>query len=294
MIPKEILRALRKIEITSTRLANEEQLSGNYKSAILGQGLAFQEVRPYQPGDDVRAIDWNVSARMNEAFIKVFSEEREMTVMLIVDVSRSELFGSTAVNKRLLATEVAAVLALSAIRHNDRVGLIATSDIVEKVVPPQKGRKHGLRVLREILELEPERRGTDLRGGFETLLHVAKRRTVTFVLSDFLTRGYERSLSLAGARHDIIPIVLCDPRDDEIPDVGLAHFEDLETGQEILVDTSSRRIRESLKTQMAALRTEQLQLFRKLGMDSVTVHTNQPYFRSLRELFARRAKKAFR
>lgn len=294
MIPKEILKVLRKIEITSSRLANEQQLSGNYKSAILGQGLAFQEVRPYQPGDDVRAIDWNVSARMNEAFIKVFSEEREMTVMLIVDVSRSELFGTTAMSKRRLATEVAALCAFSAISHNDRVGLIATSDIVEKVVPPQKGKKHGMRVLREILELEPERRGTDLRVGLETLLHVAKRRTIAFLISDFLTEGYERSLALAGARHDIIPIILTDPRDVDLPNVGLAHFEDLETGEDVIVDTSSKKVREAVRDAVLSARQKQLQTFRKLGLDTVTVSTAEPYFRPLRDLFARRAKKVSR
>lgn len=294
MIPKEILKALRKIEITSSRLANEQQLSGNYKSAILGQGLAFQEVRPYQAGDDVRTIDWNVSARMNEAFIKVFSEEREMTVMMIVDVSKSELFGSTAMSKRRLATEVAALCAFSAISHNDRVGLIATSDVVEKLVPPQKGKKHGMRVLREILELEPQRRGTDLRPGLETLMHVAKRRTIAFLISDFMTEGYERTLALASARHDIIPIFLTDPRDLELPNVGLAHFEDLETGEDIVIDTSSKKVREAIRASVLASRQRQLQGFRKLGLDTVTVSTAEPYFRPLRDLFARRAKKVSR
>jgi len=190
--------------------------------------LAFVEVRQYQAGDDVRAIDWNVSARMTEPYIKVFAEEREMTVMLVVDVSASGLFGSAPINKRRLATEVAAVCAFSAIAHNDRVGLIAVSDEVEKVVPPQKGRKHGMRVLREILETVPLRRGTDLNAGLETLLHVAKRRTVTFVLSDFFTSGYERTLALAAAKHDLIPIVLTDPRDSELADVGLTRAARLE------------------------------------------------------------------
>jgi uncharacterized protein (DUF58 family) len=294
VIPKEILSALRKIEITSTRLANEAQLSGNYRSAILGQGLAFQEVRPYQAGDDVRAIDWNVSARLNEAFIKVFSEEREMTVMLVVDVSRSELFGTTAMNKRRLATEVAAVCAFSAIAHGDRVGMIAVSDTVEKLIPPQKGRKHGMRVLGEILDLNPERRGTDLTVGLHTLLHVAKRRAVAFVLSDFMTEGYERALALASAKHDLIPIVLSDPRDEELPDVGIAHFEDLETGEDIVIDTSSPAVRADFKAQVQASRAAHLQGFRKLGLDSVTVSTGKPYFPALRELFARRAKKVYR
>src|SRR5690606_10742160 len=261
------LAALRKIEITSTRLANEQQLSGNYKSVIKGQGLAFQEVRQYQAGDDVRAIDWNVSARMTEPYIKVFAEEREMTVMLLVDLSESGLFGTRNMSKRRLSTEVAAVCAFSAIAHNDRVGLIAMSDEVEKVVPPQKGRKHGMRVLREILETEPTRRGTDLCAGLDTLMHVAKRRTVTFLLSDFFAENYERTLALAAAKHDLIPIVLRDPRDEELVDVGLARFEDLETGQECLIDTSSAKVRDNYREQMAALRATQQKTFRRLGLD---------------------------
>lgn len=294
MIPKELLAALRKIEITSTRLANEQQLSGNYKSVIKGQGLAFVEVRQYQAGDDVRAIDWNVSARMTEPYIKVFAEEREMTVMLVVDVSASGLFGTAAIHKRRLATEVAAVCAFSAVAHNDRVGLIAVSDEVEKVIPPQKGRKHGMRVLSEILETVPTRKGTDLSAGLETLMHVAKRRTVTFVLSDFFTAGYERTLALASAKHDLIPIVLTDPRDAEMPDVGLTRFEDLETGQDLLVDTSSRAVREHYRSACIELRAQQKRTFNKLGLDSAVVSTAEPYMPALRELFARRARKAYR
>lgn len=294
MIPKELLKALRKIEITSTRLANEQQLSGNYKSVIKGQGLAFQEVRQYQAGDDVRAIDWNVSARMTEPYIKVFAEEREMTVMLLVDLSESGLFGTRNMSKRRLSTEVAAVCAFSAIAHNDRVGLIAMSDEVEKVVPPQKGRKHGMRVLREILETEPTRRGTDLCAGLDTLMHVAKRRTVTFLLSDFFAENYERTLALAAAKHDLIPIVLRDPRDEELVDVGLARFEDLETGQECLIDTSSAKVRDNYREQMAALRATQQKTFRRLGLDHAVVSTSEPYMKPLRDLFARRARKAYR
>ena len=285
---------LRKIEITSKRLANEQQLSGNYKSVIKGQGLAFQEVRQYQEGDDVRAIDWNVSARMTEPYIKVFAEEREMTVMLLVDLSQSGLFGTGQMNKRRLSTEVAAVCAFSAIAHNDRVGLIAMSDEVEKVVPPQKGRKHGMRVLREILETVPRRRGTDLACGLDTLMHVAKRRTVTFLLSDFFASGYERNLAMAASKHDLIPIVLTDPRDDDLPNVGLTTFEDFETGEECLIDTSSRAVRESYSAQVRNLRDQQKHTFRRLGLDHAVVSTASPYMPPLRELFARRAKKAYR
>ncbi|HTV22673.1 MAG TPA: DUF58 domain-containing protein [Polyangiaceae bacterium] len=293
MIPKELLRALRRIEITTRRLATE-QLSGNYISGFKGQGLAFSDVRKYQPGDDVRTIDWNVSARMDETFVKVFVEEREMTVMLVVDVSASERFGSHGGPKSRVAAEVAALCAFSAIKNNDRVGLIASSDRVEKLVPPKKGQKHVLRVVREILAAEPEGTATDLSVALQTLVKVARRRSVAFVLSDFFASGYERALSLASARHDVVPVMIVDPRDEEMPDVGLANFQDLETGEDILVDTSDRYVREHYKAAMRTLRQRQIDLFRKFGLDHCVVYTHQPYIGPLRELFARRAKRAHR
>jgi uncharacterized protein (DUF58 family) len=294
LLDRELLQTLKKIEITSTRLSNEEQLAGNYKSVIKGQGLSFQEVRQYQSGDDIRLIDWNVSARMNEPFIKVFAEEREMTVMLLADISRSALFGTQLMDKRRLLTEVAAVCAFSAIGHGDRIGLIAASDEVEKLIVPQKGKIHALRVLTELISLSPRRPGTDLGAGLETLLHAVRRRSVTFFLSDFLTENYERSLALAAAKHDVIPIVLSDPRDYDLPDVGLARFEDLETGEDVLLDTSSRRVREGYKSYMAEKRSAREKLFRKLGLDFAVVSTDRSYMKPLRELFARRARKAHR
>jgi uncharacterized protein (DUF58 family) len=293
VIPKELLRALRRIEITTRRLATE-QLSGNYISGFKGQGLAFSDVRKYQPGDDVRTIDWNVSARMDEAFVKVFVEEREMTVMLVVDVSASERFGTHGGPKSRVAAEVAALCAFSAIKNNDRVGLIASSDRVEKLVPPKKGQKHVLRVVREILAAEPVGTGTDLSVALQTLVKVARRRSVAFVLSDFFANGYERALSLASARHDVVPIMIVDPRDEDMPDVGLANFRDLETGEDILVDTSDEYVRAHYKASMRALRQRQIDLFRKFGLDHCLVHTHQPYIGPLRELFARRAKRAHR
>jgi uncharacterized protein (DUF58 family) len=293
VIPKELLRALRRIEITTRRLATE-QLSGNYISGFKGQGLAFSDVRKYQPGDDVRSIDWNVSARMDETFVKVFVEEREMTVMLVVDVSASERFGSHGGPKSRVAAEVAALCAFSAIKNNDRVGLIASSDRIEKLVPPKKGQKHVLRVVREILAAEPEGTGTDLSVALQTLCKVARRRSVAFVLSDFFASGYERALSLASARHDVVPVMIVDPRDEEMPDVGLANFQDLETGEDILVDTSDRYVREHYKASMRTLRQRQIDLFRKFGLDHCVVHTHQPYIGPLRELFVRRAKRAHR
>jgi uncharacterized protein (DUF58 family) len=293
VIPKELLKALRKIEITTNRLATE-QLSGNYTSGFKGQGLAFREVRQYQPGDDVRSIDWNVSARMSETYVKVFVEEREMTVMLVVDLSASEKFGTRNASKSRMAAEVSALCAFSAIKHNDRVGLILATDQIEKIVPPKKGQKHVMRVIREILGAQPERTGTDLTIALETLYSVARRRSVAFVVSDFFASGYERALSLAAARHDVIPCMLVDPRDEELPDVGLARFEDLETGEDVVVDTGSARVRAWYAHQMRAHRRAQVKVFRKLGLDHVVIRTDKSYVRPLHDLFARRARRARR
>ncbi|NRA32493.1 MAG: DUF58 domain-containing protein [Polyangiaceae bacterium] len=293
MIPKDLLKALRKIEISTKRLATE-QLSGDYTSVFKGQGLAFREVRQYQAGDDVRNIDWNVSARSNDAYVKVFDEEREMTVMLVVDISRSGKFGTRGATKSRVAAEVAALCAFSAIKHNDRVGLILCTDQVEKIVPPKKGEKHAMRVVREILGAEPEHSGTDLNAALESLYKAVKRRSVTLVISDYFTQGYEHSLSLAASRHDVIPILLSDPRDLELPNVGLANFSDLETGEEVLVDTSSAEVREHYAASMRALREQQVAMFRKLGLDHCVVNTDEPYVSPLRALFRRRARRAHR
>jgi uncharacterized protein (DUF58 family) len=306
MIPREILAALRTIEIHTARLANE-QLSGTYKSSFKGQGLAFREVRPYQPGDDVRTIDWNVSARMNDTFVKVFTEEREMTVMIAVDLSASERFGTQRAPKARVASEVAALLAFSAIRNNDRVGLILSTSKVERIVPPKKGEKHVMRVIREILGFEAPpaasaqtdttRRvprlgaATDLKSALEALAHVARRRSVAFIISDFFTSGYERALSLASAKHDVIPVVLTDRREMELPDVGLATFEDLESGEMVVVDTSDKRVRAHYHSEMTKIRDTRRQLFFKLGLDSVEVETGGSFVKPLRDLFARRSRR---
>jgi uncharacterized protein (DUF58 family) len=293
LIPKELLKALRKIQITTNRLATE-QLAGSYTSVFKGQGLAFAEVREYQPGDDVRTIDWNVSARMDSTFVKVFTEEREMTMLLAVDLSASQLFGTRRASKARLAAEVAAVCAFSAIKHNDRVGLILGTDEIEKIVPPKKGQKHVMRVVREILGARPERTGTDLKVMLETLYHVSRRRSVAFVLSDFFTTGYERALSLAAARHDVIPVMLVDPRDEHLPDVGLSSFEDFETGESVLVDTSNKRVRAHYAREMKRMRERPIALFKKFGLDHCVVRTDKPYIGPLRDLFARRARRAHR
>jgi uncharacterized protein (DUF58 family) len=293
VIPRELLSALRRIEITTNRLATD-QLVGNYSSVFKGQGLAFREVRQYQPGDDVRTIDWNVSARMRETYVKVFVEEREMTVMLVVDLSASQGFGTHTMNKARLAAEVGALCAFSAIRNNDRVGLILSTDEVEKIVPPKKGQKHVMRVVREILGAEPKRKGTDLGIALETLSRVAHRRSVAFLISDFFARGHERALALAAARHDVIPLMLVDPRDEELPNVGLAAFEDFESGEALLLDTSSREVRTHYSAEMQRLRGGSLQLFRKLGLDHCIIRTDRPYVRPLRDLFAQRARRIHR
>jgi len=293
VIPKELLKALRKIEITTNRLATE-QLAGSYTSVFKGQGLAFREVREYQPGDDIRTIDWNVSARMDATHVKVFVEEREMTMMLVVDLSASQRFGTRTASKARLAAEVAALCAFSAIKHNDRVGLILTTDQIEKLVPAKKGQKHVMRVVREILGRVPERSGTDLKVALETLHSVARRRSVAFLISDFFTTGYDRALSLAAARHDIIPVMLVDPRDEELPNVGIGSFEDFETGDSVIVDTSSPAVRAHYAKQMRGIRAEQVRLFTKLGLDYCVVRTDQPYIKPLRDLFARRARRAHR
>ncbi len=306
MIPREILAALRTIEIHTARLANE-QLSGTYRSSFKGQGIVFREVRPYQPGDDVRTIDWNVSARLQETFVKVFVEEREMTVMLAVDLSASERFGTQRAPKARVASEVAALLAFSAIRNQDRVGLILSTSQVDRIVPPKKGEKHVMRVVREILGFEAPRPAsmasempsrapklgpaTDLRAALEALVHVARRRSVAFVVSDFFTTGYERALALAAAKHDVIPVVLTDRRDMELPDVGLATFEDLESGEMIVVDTSDPSVRAHYKRSMHELREQRRQMFFKLGIDAVEIDTGGSFVKPLRDLFARRARR---
>lgn len=289
-IPQELVKQLRALEIKTARLA-DEQLSGSYHSVFKGQGLSFREVRAYAPGDDVRWIDWNVSARMNEPFVKVFTEEREMTVMLVVDLSASEQWGTRRAPKSRVAAEVCALCAFSAIKNGDRVGLVIGTDAIEKMVPPKKGEKHVMRVVREVLGFSPEYVGTDLALALETLSKVAKRKSVAFIVSDFFDDGYERALALASAKHDVIPVVLTDPRDEELPDLGLVAFEDLETGEEVLVDTGSSAVRDHYKKEMRRVRAARDKLFKRLALDSVTIRTDQSIVGPLRELFARRARR---
>ena len=290
MIPRELIKKLKTIEIRTARLANE-QLAGGYHSVFKGRGMAFSEVRQYQPGDDVRFIDWNVSARMNEAYVKVFSEEREMTVMLLVDLSASERFGSVARPKVETVAEVAALLAFSAIKNNDRVGLILFTDRVERYVPPKKGKGHVMRVVTEILTAKPKGRGTDLRCALDLLGGVQRRRSVAFLVSDLIADGWERSLRVAAARHDLIPIQVVDPREEQLADVGLALVEDLETGELLEIDTGDPRVRRAYAQNIAKERAAREQLFGRLGVDHVRVQTDRPYASALSELFRRRQKR---
>lgn len=290
MIPKELLRQLRKIEFVTAKLANEE-LSGSYTSVFKGQGLAFSEVRQYYRGDDVRKIDWNVTARMNEPYVKVFVEERELTVMIVVDLSASEQFGTVRAPKLQVAGEVAALAAFSAIHNNDRVGLIVSTDRIEKLVPPKKGDKHGLRVVREILGFSPRRHQTNLTIAFETLVKVARRRSLAFFISDFFDDDFERAMAIAAAKHDIIPVMLVDPRDETLPNVGLATFEDLETGEPVVVDTADRRVRTYYAAYMNSMREDKIRLFKKHKLDVCVVRTDGSFITPLRNLFAHRARR---
>ncbi len=293
MLTRELIKKIRKIEITTNR-AVDDVLAGQYHSVFKGRGMAFDEVRPYQPGDDIRVIDWNVTARMNELYVKQFIEERELTVMLLVDASGSQAFGTRRRFKSELAAEITGLLAFSAIKNNDRVGLVIFTDRVERFVPPKKGAKHVLRVIGEVLGNKPEHRGTDIAAGLEFLSRVTKRQSVAFLLSDFMTSGYESALKIAHKRHDGVPLLLRDPMERELPDVGLAAFEDAETGEMMLFDTSSFRARRSYTESIEQAWEEQRRLFKRLKIDSVELFTEQDYVRPLVLFFKRRAARMVR
>jgi uncharacterized protein (DUF58 family) len=287
MLTSELIKKIRKIEITTSR-AVEDVLAGQYHSVFKGRGMVFDEVRPYQPGDDIRVIDWNVTARMNELFIKRFIEERELTVMLLVDASGSLAFGSHQRFKSELAAEITALLAFSAIKNNDRVGLVIFTDQVERFIPAKKGKKHVLRVVSEVLAYQPQHRGTDISAALEFAARINKRKSVTFLISDFLTSGYERALKIASRRHDLVPIVLRDRLEKHLSNVGVAAFRDPESGEVVLFDTGSRRAREQVASRIQALWGEQQRLFARLRIDAVELFTDQDYVRPLVTFFKRR------
>jgi uncharacterized protein (DUF58 family) len=289
----DLFKEIQKIEIYTRSLVND-QLAGQYHSVFKGSGMAFDEVRQYQPGDDIRLIDWNVSARMNEPYIKKFVEEREMTVMLLVDVSASESFGSTYQTKARLSAKLAATFAFSAIKNNDRVGLIMFTDKVELFVPPKKGKKHVLRVVSEILRFKPEGKGTALKCGLDYLGKVAKRKSVAMLISDFIDEGWEPALKLARSRHDLIPICITDPVELSMPDIGFVYMEDPETGEIYEVDTGSASVKEAYEKAVLKNRAAREHLFRKHKIDFINLSTDDSDMSPLINFFKRRAKRAMR
>lgn len=287
MIPKELIKKIRRIQIHTSRMVNDV-LAGQYHSAFKGRGMEFEEVRAYQIGDDVRTIDWNVSARFGHPFVKVFREERELTVMLLADMSRSHQFGTCHQLKRELAAEVCATLAFSAIQNNDKVGMICFTDRIEKFVPPKKGTTHVLRVIRELLYHQPEGTGTDLSGAFDHLNRVTTRRSVVFLVSDFQAGDYETSLSIARRRHDVIPISITDQREIELPDVGLIELVDSETGRTVVVDTSSKKLRKEYTATAGARQIERERLFRRMDIDEISVMTGESFVEPIKKFFRKR------
>jgi uncharacterized protein (DUF58 family) len=330
MIPREILKKIRQIELRTNRIVTET-LAGAYHSVFKGQGMNFDEVREYQPGDDVRAIDWNVTARMNHPFIKKFVEERELTLMLVVDVSGSGLFGSRGQSKRELAAEIASVLAFSAIRNNDKVGLILFSDEVEKFIPPRKGRRHVLRVIREVLYFEPKRRGTDLNHALEFLMRVQSHKAITVIVSDFLgspaaaapssrtnpsvrrgdgggatarrpqmmlleslAQASFTKLRQANRKHDVVAVQVSDPHELELPDLGRLIFQDAETGQVVEVNTGDARKRAAFAERQARTQQDTARLFRRAGIDVMQLRTDEDYGPTLAKFFENREKRRLR
>jgi len=291
VIPKDVMRAIRRIQIRTNRLVNKG-LGGEYHSVFKGRGMEFSEVREYQPGDDVRTIDWNVTSRTGALHVKKFVEERELTVFLVVDASRSGDFGTVGRDKLATAAELAAVLAFSAVRNNDRVGLLLFSDRVEALVPPAKGAEHVLRVVREVLCHEPQGRGTDIELALREVTRSLKKRAIVFLISDFLDEGYEFAMRVAARKHDLVAVSVEDPREDELPAMGLVEVEDAESGQRVLVDTGSRRVRHAWKQAAAARRQARTQLFRRIGVDSLEVRTDQPYDVPIMRFFKMRERKA--
>ncbi len=287
MIPKELLKKIRRIEIRTSHMVNDV-LAGQYHSAFRGRGMEFEEVREYRIGDDVRTIDRNVSARYGKPHVKVFREERELTVILLVDMSRSHQFGTHEQLKRELVAEVCATLAFSAIRNNDKVGLIAFTDRIEKFLPPRKGVNHVLRVIRELLYHEPAGGGTDLAGAFDYLNRTTQRRSVVFLVSDFLAEGYENPLRIARRRHDVIPIAVSDRREMELPNVGLLELRDAETGETIVIDTASRSLRQRYMLGALDAVEQRERLFRRMKIDSINVRTGESFVDPLTRFFRKR------
>ena len=290
MLTKELLKQVRQIEIRTKGLVNQV-FSGEYHSVFKGRGMEFSEVREYQFGDDIRNIDWNVTARFGHPFIKIFEEERELTVILMVDLSGSLMFGSVAKTKQRIAAELSAILAFSALKNNDKVGLILFTDKIEKFVPPRKGRKHVLRIIREVLSFEPEGKSTNIRAALEYMNNAIKKKSIAFLISDFMDEGYEKILRIVGRKHDLIGIVLDDRREKEIPNIGLIKLVDSETGAERWIDTSSKRVRTQMISDRKVSEKIRNSIFVKSRLDKIEVTTGSSYIQPLVQFFRRREKR---
>ena len=290
MIPKELLQNIRRIQITTSRMVTDV-FAGHYHSVFKGQGMEFEEVREYQPGDDIRSIDWNVTARTGRPFIKKFMEEREMTIMLLLDMSASSFFGTTNKLKSRLAAELCSLLAMSAIKNNDRVGLIAFTDRIEKYVPPRKGLSHVLRIIRESLYIKPEGRGTNIPGALEYLNRTSNRKTVSFVISDFHADDYKQPLSIANRRHDVIALSITDRHELDLPEIGIIDLEDAETGETFTIDTSSAKTRKQYKANALRMTSERESIFRSINVDHIDIRTDIPYTKELYKFFRMRERR---
>ncbi len=290
MISKDILKKIQQIQIHTRRLVNEAFV-GEYHSVFKGRGMEFDEVREYQPGDEIRTIDWNVTARMGRPFIKRYVEERELTVMLLVDVSASGNFGSIKHLKNEVATEICAILAFSAIKNNDKVGMIMFTDKIEKFIPPKKGPKHVLRVIRELLCAQPTGKGTNISVALEYLNKITHRRTISFVVSDFIANDYAHALRIANKRHDMIAITIVDPREQELPNVGFIELRDAESDEILLLDTADSLARREFGALNNRRRQEQSRLFRSMGVDEILINTNRHHVEPIVRFFRIREKR---
>lgn len=291
MIPKEILKNIRRIQITTSRMVTDV-FAGQYQSVFKGKGIEFEEVREYLPGDEIRSIDWNVTARMNHPYVKKFVEERELTVMLLLDMSASSFFGTVHKFKMQIAAEICSILAFSAIRNNDKVGFMAFTNKVEKFVPPRKGIQHVLRVVREALYFKPHSRGTDINAVLDYLNRVTRRKTVTFIISDFYSSEFKNKLSAANKRHDIVAVTITDPKELALPDIGIVQLQDPENSREFLVDTSNAKLRAQYADNARSKFKEREKLLRSVGIDSIDIRTDIPYSQSLIKFFRARERRA--
>ena len=288
METSDLLKKVRKIEI-KTRGLSSQLFAGEYHSAFKGSGMAFSEVRNYTPGDEIRKIDWNVTARFNSPFIKVFEEEREMTVILLVDVSKSELFGTKQQLKREVITEICAVLSFSAIQNNDKIGLIFFSDQVEKFIPPKKGKGHILRIIRELLTFEPEGKGTNIEVALKFMTNAIKKKSTAFLLSDFIDEGdFKHALKIANKKHDLVALKIYDQRERELPNIGLVPLRDAESGKIRMIDTSNKSVRENFAKKSVDFHSEIENTFKKSGIDFTNISSGESYIKPLMNLFKKR------